>query len=273
MEETGNDTTQINPETPKLLVPNSDEVHNPPSSSFNKYVEVCPQCDKHHIRKKKEGQWRCFTCHKNITTVTSRISRAKGIHTHDPELSAINAQDYLEKVKKVKNPMHAGLLSSWFLIGRRTTEMLSLKKKQIGMDSTKQTPVLKFSDVIILKKKSGFKTKNEKLQHPRNSVPVHITQSIEKELAQILFNYVNTISDEEELLFPITRQRAWQIVKQHLGQEYYPHWIRHSRVTDTILRKKWREPIAVKFFAWTDSRQLGTYAEIKYDDLAESTKE
>lgn len=249
-----------------------------------KYVEVCPHCSKHRIAKKKKGLWRCFTCKKNIDQVVSRPTKAKGIRIYDPKLEPISAEQLLKSINNIsikqidkpereKPERDKAFLAAWFLTGRRVSEILDLKEKQVSVDTSKGYPILKFEDMIVLKKKPNYKTKNEALQHPKKSLPIHLKNPVEAELAEHLVSYCRTVKHPDQRLFDFTRQRAWQIVKEVLGKKYFPHWIRHSRVTDMVIRKHWNGETITDFMAWSDQRQLGKYTHLDWDKLADLTKE
>lgn len=107
-----------------------------------------------------------------------------------------------EKVDLINNYQHKMLIKFLWYSGVRITEAISLTKENI--DFTNYTLTLRWL------KSRKYKTR---------IAPMH------PELKSMLEIYTAT-KKAEDLIFPISRQRAWQLTIKYLGGN--PHMIRHS---------------------------------------------
>lgn len=102
----------------------------------------------------------------------------------------------------VSNNRHKMLFKLLWFSGVRITEALNLKKRDIDFSNYTMT-------VRWLKSR----------KYHQRVVPLHPT------LRDILEIFVASFK-ADDLLFPISRQRAWQLCKKHFGG--HPHQFRHS---------------------------------------------
>ena len=107
-----------------------------------------------------------------------------------------------QMIENVNNHQYKMLLTFLWYSGVRVTEAISLRKQDIDFEHyTMQVRWLK----------------SKKYQY--RIVPIH------PELRNLLQLYTATFKAENRV-FPITRQRAWQITKKYLNG--HPHQLRHS---------------------------------------------
>jgi len=106
------------------------------------------------------------------------------------------------KLELIKNPQHQMLLRFLWMSGVRITEAVSLRKQDIDFQSYVMT--------CRWLKSRKYKFRN---------VPLH------PHLKPLLQLYTSTLKAEDRV-FPITRQRAWQLTKKYL--DGHPHQLRHS---------------------------------------------
>lgn len=112
-------------------------------------------------------------------------------------------RDYINTcLNKIKNHNHKMLLVLLWRSGVRISEAINLIKREI--DFNNNTMVVKW-------------LKSRKYKH--RVVPIH------PELRNILEVYTASMKHNEKV-FPISRQRAWQITKKYLNG--HPHQLRHS---------------------------------------------
>jgi integrase len=112
-------------------------------------------------------------------------------------------RDYINgRLMNIRNPSHQMLLRFMWFTGCRITEAVSVSKNQI--DFTNYTITLKW----LKSRKYNYR-----------NIPMH---PILRDLLQM---YTAPMK-QEQLIFPITRQRAWQLVKKYM--EGHPHQFRHS---------------------------------------------
>lgn len=105
-------------------------------------------------------------------------------------------------IDRVANHEHQMLLRFLWMSGVRVTEAVSLRKQDIDLPNA----VMR---VRWLKSR----------KYQERVVPIH------PRLVDLLRLYTATMKAEDRV-FPITRQRAWQITKKHLGGK--THKLRHS---------------------------------------------
>ena len=129
--------------------------------------------------------------------LTNRASKVKY------ELPKYWGRDYInQRIEDCKTHQYKMLLVFLWYSGVRVTEAVSLRKQ--GIDFENYVMELRWL------KSRKYLTRN---------VPIH------PQLRDILQLYVATLKAEDRV-FPITRQRAWQITKQYLNGS--PHQLRHS---------------------------------------------
>jgi len=113
------------------------------------------------------------------------------------------SKDYInERIELTKNHQHKMLLKFLWMTGVRITEATLLRKEDID-----------FSNYIMTVRWLKSRKYNYR------NVPIH------PQLKDILQLYTATMRLNERV-FPISRQRAWQIVKKNLNG--HPHQFRHS---------------------------------------------
>lgn len=112
-------------------------------------------------------------------------------------------RDYInEHIEMCKNNSHKMLMRFLWITGVRITEAVSLRKRDIN-----------FADYLIT-----VRWLKSRKYHQR-VLPMH------PDIKLVLELYVANMKADERV-FPITRQRAFQITTQHLGGS--PHKLRHS---------------------------------------------
>jgi integrase/recombinase XerD len=142
--------------------------------------------------------------HKSLTKTYQKENRKGLIPYWDKE--------YINNgINKITNPQEKMLIKFLWFSGVRITEAINIKTKDI--DFINYTIQLQW-------------LKNRKYKY--RILPVH------PRLKEILEVYVSAMNQEQKL-FPISRQRAWQITKKHLNGN--PHKIRHSFAVNWLRSK------------------------------------
>lgn len=106
------------------------------------------------------------------------------------------------KIDMIDNISHKMLIQFLWRSGVRISEAVTLVKKNIDFDNYMMT-------VRWLKSR----------KYHQRVVPMH------PELRNIMQVYAGPMKSDD-LVFPISRQRAWQVTKKYLGG--HPHQLRHS---------------------------------------------
>ena len=119
------------------------------------------------------------------------------------ELPQYWERDYVNsRIEAVHNHQHKMLLRFLWMSGVRITEAVSLQKQDI--DFTNYVMTVRW-------------LKSRKYSH--RVVPLH------PRLRDLLQVYTATLKAEDRV-FPLSRQRAWQLTRKYLGG--HPHQFRHS---------------------------------------------
>ena len=114
----------------------------------------------------------------------------------------LTADEINQRLSQMKAGQDMMLITFLWLSGVRISEAVSLKKGDIDFNSNLMT-------VRWLKSR----------KYKNRVVPIH------RRLSGLLKFYVGNMN-QEDIVFPISRQRAFQITKQHLNCS--PHQLRHS---------------------------------------------
>jgi site-specific recombinase XerD len=151
-----------------------------------------------------------------------------------------------------------------YLTGARIGEVTRrLRKKDF------ETIKLKGSQFLIV---DLYTEKNRK--HPTRRVPVNMER--ENYLVNYVLEYLELLKDED-VLFPFTIQRAWQIVSKILIKYKKVsknkflnanHFLRHCRLTHLVINYDFTDQDLVKYCGWTNSIPATTYSHLRYKDLA-----
>lgn len=111
-----------------------------------------------------------------------------------------------------------------------------------------------------------------KFENHRRTIPIIISQ--EKPFVDIFLDYYNTL-EEGDILFPINRQRAWQIVSRNMvkvidGKEVrlFNHFLIHERCSHLAAQKNFNPLDLQKFRGWRDTSQASVYAHLNTEDIA-----
>lgn len=104
-----------------------------------------------------------------------------------------------------------------------------------------------------------FTLKN-KVQRERR---VGVIYDSEQQLIDIFLEWWNSIPDDNARLFPITRQRVWQIFKrEYVG--YRPHHMRHSKLTYLAAEENFDSVELTQAAGWSSFQPAGTYLHLDY---------
>jgi integrase/recombinase XerD len=140
---------------------------------------------------------------KNLTFRAESVKRENAKYLKKDEINF--------KINQIQNPEHRMLCVFLWMSGVRITEAITLKKKDI--DFTEEMMSVKWQ-----------KSKKYK----KRIVPIH------RNLLQMLRIYTAS-KNLEDLVFPISRQRAFQITKKHMNIS--PHQLRHSFAVNWLICK------------------------------------
>jgi integrase len=136
-------------------------------------------------------------------TVLPKQDLTKPINNVKAELPKYWERDYInERIDSITNNRHRVFLQFLWHTGVRVTEAVNVRKQDIDLNNyTIQVRWLK-------SRKWNYR-----------NIPLH------PNLRDILMLYTASMKSDE-LVFPISRQRAWQLVKKYM--KGHPHQFRHS---------------------------------------------
>jgi len=151
-----------------------------------------------------------------------------------------------------------------YLTGARIGEVARrLKKKDF------EAIKLRDSQFLVV---DVYTEKNRK--HPNRRVPISMER--EKDLIKYVLEYLERLKDED-VLFPFTIQRAWQIVSKILIKYKKVsknkflnanHFLRHCRLTHLVINYDFTDQDLVKYCGWTNSIPATTYSHLRFKDIA-----
>jgi integrase len=145
------------------------------------------------------------------------------------------------------------LASLIYLLGGRISEILRLKKNQFLMNH----------DKVIVRgiklSKSRYKNRPRREQFREEAwLPLHGERA---GLTLLVLDYLRLVDADDVLLFPFSRQRAWQIVGCLLGVPC--HWLR--AYCENYLYDNWgKDILAVSDYVKVDPRTLQLYIRRSY---------
>lgn len=189
-------------------------------------------------------------------------------------------QELKRSIINIKNKRNRALASFLYLTGCRISEVVGKtkiipiytgtmrdnnkikvtdKKVQVAALTTDNI-IYKGDDFIIVQNVPCLKHRNNV---PRRNIPIRI--SSDSALAITFLDYWTKLP-EGVPLFPLTRQRAWQIINKELG--IYTHYLIHQRCTELVSDREFTELHLKQFRGWHDTRPASIYAHLNYQDLA-----
>jgi integrase len=167
----------------------------------------------------------CSECGQHIKSIVF----AEDIPTQQEILFKIGEMKFLPSglTGKISDKMPKALIAVLYLYGMRVSEVVlgkdksanAIRKKDFQPLLEHDKPFLYLNNIPTLKRRGSQGSK-----YPRN---IAITIEKEGEFVNILYDYLDTLGDND-ILFPFTRQRAFQICKVY-DKKFYPHYFRHAR--------------------------------------------
>lgn len=194
-------------------------------------------------------------------------------------MELLNRPQLLSSINKIESTRDKALASFIYLSGARISEILGTKKtmkfyKGTGQDrvlereeSIKIEPlkkenieVLYTDDILLIHQVVCLKRKHS---IPKRTIPIIISK--EKAFVDIFLEYYNGLK-EGEILFDISRQRAWQIISKELN--LYNHYLIHERTTHLVTHSGFTDLHLQRFRGWKDTRPASIYTHLNWQDLA-----
>lgn len=210
-----------------------------------------------------------------MTTEAGVIKKADRKNIKVPE-----KQEILIKLATVQNQKHKMMFTFLYLYGNRIEELVGTRSKDkksgnkwelepirkhqiktfIGTDGREY---LKASNMIILKREitpMGRLTRN-----------IDLPLDPENEFIQPLIEYINKLQPNDAL-FDYHPAYAWELAKKYFGNQYFPHFFRHTRATRLAADYGFNSLELATFFGWKDSRMASNYAHLSTQDISKKIR-
>ena len=176
----------------------------------------------------------------------------------------------LDKIIMVDKLRDQALIVFCYLSGGRISELVKarkkgtrfnkyeypgVKKEQVKIEYYNDKAFVILYQIPILKRRGTI---------PMRNIPIPFEH--DKDMASILLTYVGGLKDDQAL-FPITRQRAWQLIRKHTG--WFPHYFRHLRNTHLVTDYNFSSSHLKEFNGWASSRPADFYIHLNWKNVAD----
>lgn len=202
---------------------------------------------------------RCITCgQKRKTSAKSQdlISKEALIH----KISICRNKPWNDPITPNKRPMQAALISALYLTASRESELImSIRKQDIDIQEINNTPFLIIHNLPTLKRRS------EKGNINPRSCPINMIK--EKEIVTYLLEYIEKLNPQD-ILFPFSANNCYRTIKRHFGNEYYPHYLRHLRLSHLAQYYGFDALSIQAFVNWKSISSTNWYVHLNSQDIA-----
>ena len=188
----------------------------------------------------------------------------------------LTKDELLLKINSMPSLRDRALACFIYLSGCRISEIVGCKKRV--RNKNKLTKEVTFEEPITIKPMTKenievITEKNLMLIHnvaclkrrkeiPRRVIPIAIRE--EWTFCDIFLQYYNTLSPGA-YLFPITRERAWQIMNTI---KIFNHFLIHQRCHWLVVRENFNPLDLKQFRGWSNTKPAEIYTHLSYQDLA-----
>jgi integrase len=189
------------------------------------------------------------------------------------EIIPYNFAGFRQRKRKVKLPdgsFKMEKISYWF-----ERHWKGLTNRQIngeigtGQDGKEKTICL-FENIPTEKRRGELywdKTNQRWIEKSRTvwrTIPVNPDD--DDDLLTIMQNYTDTIENQDAPLFSFDRSKGRKIITR-FNPEWFPHLMRHARLTHLAIKKDWKDIELKQYTAWKDTRPSETYVHMQWKDL------
>jgi len=179
---------------------------------------------------------------------------------NNDEIPALKRFQVFDAIRLCNVDRDKALIAFLYLTGARIEEVVKFKRKGelVGKPLRKKHIEIRDSHIIVhsVRTLKQSKAGNRTIPITRNS--------LENGLIQIFLRYHDTLKEEDDYLFNITRQRGHQIL-QKVG--IFPHLLRHSRNTHLVQDYDFTVPQLQQFNGWKRADTPSHYVHLKVQNL------
>ncbi len=220
-------------------------------------IPSCPACGSSHInlREKTSQDYICYKCKTTFKKPIQRTMERKNPHPwrkaeqiKEEEIPTI--QQIKELCLSQPDERTRALFAMTYITAGRISEILEIKKSDMKPEQVDGRKVL----LIRMPNR-----KSRKYKHKEIGIPI----DTHNDFIRIIGTYTNQLQPEETL-FPISKTRAYKILKDHYNIN--PHYLRHVRVTHFI-RDYELDPYSIQAITgWSNLLPLESYKHLKWKD-------
>lgn len=182
------------------------------------------------------------------------------------DIIPIGRNEILETISAAEIPLRdKALISMVYLTGGRVCEIVPNKKRGwrgLTLGQLELVTMPNEKNIFLIK---NLPTEKRKKLILRN-IPIEYER--EKPFIDVIDKYCGYLYQADAtVLFPITRQRAWQIIKK-VNPEWWLHLLRHWRFTDLAVNKDLKDSDLKLIAGWSDTRPAEVYVHMQWQDVA-----
>lgn len=170
-------------------------------------------------------------------------------------------QEIIDIAASVSNDRDRALFVMAYVTAGRIREVIRKKDKPSIRKSDFQIKIEEGRDILLINMRNQ-KHKSKK----RKDIPVPLDLKENAIFWNMILEYLNTLSNNEEL-FPLSYQTAYDILTDKYHIDFNPHWIRHIRLTHLVTEYNYGGFQLMVYAGWTDLRPAKNYLELKWKDL------
>jgi len=205
-----------------------------------------------------------------MTTQAHVVKKADRLNIKVPEKAEL-----LIKLHIVPSLKHRMLFTFLYLYGNRIEELVGMRNKGIlKLQKWKLEPI-KRHQVSVVEGSDGRQClrvtnmvilKREVTPMGRLVRNIELPIQPEKELLEPLIAYIDTLKPDDAL-FDYHPAYVWDLAKKYFGNQYFPHFFRHTRATRLASDYGFNSLELATFFGWKDARMASTYAHLNLREI------
>lgn len=185
------------------------------------------------------------------------------------DMGMMGKKELLHKIRSINThntKRDRALVALTYLLGARISEIIGMKEEgkwkyePITLEQLEEE-TFENQRFLVIKRVPAIKRRKNTVIY--RNIPISYEKNTE--LIEIIGAYADTLNDGD-YLFNITRQRAWQIIKDNLG--LFCHYFRHLRSSHLVEHDGFTEGDLMRFHGWSSPSMGATYVHLDWRHLA-----
>lgn len=210
-----------------------------------------------------------------MTTEGGIIKRADRRNIKVPEKAEL-----IMKLNLVPSLKHRMLFTFLYLFGNRIEELVGMRNRDILKLQRWELEPIRRHQVSIVEGSDGRSClrvtnmvilKREVTSMGRLVRNIELPIEPEKQLLEPLIAYIDTLKPEDAL-FDYHPAYVWDLAKKYFGNQYFPHFFRHTRATRLASDYGFNSLELATFFGWKDARMASTYAHLNTQEITKKIR-